>query len=144
MCVHWLRRLCDQRQLAGWTLGSQPSLRSKQKRPHRDPTHGQTMFVPDEPFTYSCIPLSLSFGGSSLRGRRLRRWGSTGSWVSGAVSNQQPATHKESGDIIFRSLLPVSDQHAVCLSCIWTSRPVLTKLGMSVFIIRDHPYILPF
>lgn len=40
------------------------------------------MFVPDEPFSYSCIPISLSFGGSSLRARRLRRWGSTGSWVS--------------------------------------------------------------
>lgn len=41
-----------------------------------------TMFVPDEPFSYSCIPLSLSFGGSSLRTRRLRRWSSAGSWVS--------------------------------------------------------------
>jgi len=108
------------------------------------------MFVPDEPFTYSCIPLSLSFGGSSLRGRRLRRWGSTGSWVSGEVINQQPATHKKSGDIIFRSLLPVSDPHAVCVCvCVsvlylnlGTSGSILTKLDMSVFIIRAHPYVM--
>jgi hypothetical protein len=120
-----VRAVCDQRQLTDWTLGSQPDLQSKQKRPHRDPRHRQTMFVPDEPFTYSCIPLSLSFGGSSLRGRRLRRWGSTGSWVSGAVSNQQPATHKESGDIIFRSLLHVSDLHAVCVC------PVFQPLNQS-------------
>jgi hypothetical protein len=44
------------------------------------------MFVPDEPFSYSCIPLSLSFVGSSLRTRRLRRWSSAGSWVSAPFS----------------------------------------------------------
>ncbi|GLH06612.1 Protein of unknown function [Gryllus bimaculatus] len=45
------------------------------------------MFVPDEPFSYSCLPISLR--GSGLLARRMRRWGSAGSWMTLNVNEQE-------------------------------------------------------